>query len=414
MTVYEQIIPCTPTTPTPVRNVDVPPMGTPEVVDDGEKITVAIEHLISVEGPIAVDTERASSFRYTNDAYLVQIKRGTGNIILLDPVALSGKIGRLAQAIDGPQWILHSAAQDITAMSALGISPRSLYDTEVAAEIIGDPQIGLAALVENALGVHLAKEHSAVNWSSRPLPIDWLNYAAIDVEYLAALQEKQIERLVKYHRLEWAKQEFEHIRLLPPKAKKADPWRKLKYASSVETGRGRQVLKNLYEARDTLAKERDLSAHLILSPQAIVSAAIHIPKSQRQIGRLPEFRSKTAKRRLKLWWRHIEKAYNTAPELYPPSTAPKLPGELPKPRSWRTFNAAGAARLELLKAAVNAAADEARINPPRLLENKIMRRISWDGVRNISIKTVGDKITSLGARPWQVELLAPLVAEIWK
>lgn len=391
--------------------VTEPAGGTPPVVDTVEILENAICNLEKACGPIAVDTERAAGFRYGNDAYLVQIKRGSAPIVLLDPQALAGKLGGLAQVLDGPEWILHAADQDLPCLGMLGFSTQKIFDTSVAAQLLGDAHFGLGAVVEKELGIILAKEHSAADWSFRPLPIDWLNYAALDVEFLAELRTTQTKKLQEIGRWEWAIQEFEHLRLAPPPAKKADPWRKIKKASLIETGIGRQMLKSLYEARDSIARDLDISPSRILSPQALLAVAMACPRTRGALANLPEFKNKGARRRLSAWWRAVEKALKVPPDKQPPKQAPRLPGELPKPRSWNSANPKAANRLELVKVALQVVSEETGITEIRLLESKVQRRLAWDGFKKLQITTIEDRLHQLGARPWQVALIAkPLLA----
>ena len=109
------------------------------------------------------------------------------------------------------EWILHAASQDLPCLSELGMWPDRLFDTELAARLAGLPRVGLAAVIEQLLGFGLAKEHSAADWSTRPLPEPWLRYAALDVEVLTELREELIELLEADGKLEFAEQEFAAI-----------------------------------------------------------------------------------------------------------------------------------------------------------------------------------------------------------
>ena len=139
------------------------------------------------EGPVAIDAERASGYRYGQRAYLVQVRREGAGTWLIDPVGCPD-LTPLDEAIGAAEWILHAATQDLACLAEVGLRPRQLFDTELAARILGLPRVGLAAVVEHYLGLSLAKEHSAVDWSTRPLPEPWLRYAALDVEVLDELR----------------------------------------------------------------------------------------------------------------------------------------------------------------------------------------------------------------------------------
>src|SRR5690606_18481791 len=113
-------------------------------------------------------------------AYLVQVNRRGAGTFLFDPTELDS-FRPLAEAIAGEEWILHSAGQDLACLEALGLVPERLFDTELASRLLGFERVGLGAIVERLLGIHLRKAHSAADWSTRPLPGPWLEYAALDV-----------------------------------------------------------------------------------------------------------------------------------------------------------------------------------------------------------------------------------------
>ena len=148
--------------------------------------------------------------------------------------------------------MLHAASQDLPGLVSRAGAPR-LFDTELAARLLGMPRVGLAAVVAENLGLGLAKEHSAVDWSTRPLPGAWLRYAALDVEVLVELREVLAERLATPGRLEWARQEFEPVRTAPPPPPRVDPWRRTSGLHAVRSARGLAVARALWHARDGLA-----------------------------------------------------------------------------------------------------------------------------------------------------------------
>ena len=151
-----------------------------EVIADVEGAERAAERLMAGEGPVAVDVERASGFRYTQRAYLIQVYRRGGGLYLFDPPAI-GDFSSLQIAIGDEEWVLHAASQDLPSLHEAGLRPSRIFDTELASRLLGKERVGLGAVVEDALGITLAKAHSAADWSTRPLPESWLEYAALDV-----------------------------------------------------------------------------------------------------------------------------------------------------------------------------------------------------------------------------------------
>ena len=161
--------------------------GLPVVVSTPEAPREAIDALVAGDGPVAVDAERASGFKYGQRAYLVQFYRRGGGTWLIDPIGFDD-LSPLAEALSETTWILHAASQDLPCMREVGLVPARIFDTELAARLLGRDRVGLGPLVESELGLHLAKGHGAADWSRRPLPDDWLRYAALDVEVLVDLQ----------------------------------------------------------------------------------------------------------------------------------------------------------------------------------------------------------------------------------
>ena len=155
-------------------------------------------------GPVAVDAERASGYRYGQRAYLVQLRREGAGTALIDPVACPDLSG-LGEALSGVEWVLHAATQDLPCLREIGMVPTRLFDTELAGRLAGFPRVGLGAMVEGVLGFVLEKGHSAVDWSTRPLPEPWLRYAALDVELLVDLRDALEKELDRQGKLEWAR-----------------------------------------------------------------------------------------------------------------------------------------------------------------------------------------------------------------
>ncbi|WP_250448502.1 ribonuclease D, partial [Actinotalea sp. C106] len=230
---------------TPLRE---PRDGVPTVVDSPEALAAAVDRLRSASGPVAVDAERASGYRYGQRTFLVQMRREGAGTVLIDPVPLPD-LSPVNEALGDAEWVLHAASQDLPGLSEQKLRPAAVFDTELAARLLGLPRVGLAAVVAEILGLGLAKEHSAVDWSTRPLPRDWLLYAALDVEVLLDLRRELGDRLVAAGKDEWARQEFEAVRLAPPPPPRVDPWRRTSGLHAIREPRRLAVVRALWEAR---------------------------------------------------------------------------------------------------------------------------------------------------------------------
>ena len=169
-----------------------PSAGIPPLVISQSGLAEVISELLKGSGPIAVDAERASGYKYSARAYLIQIKRNGGGLHLLDPIAIgtTDLWKEMSDSFQDEEWIIHASTQDLPCLRELGINPTKIFDTELGGRIAGCERVGLGPLTESLLEVQLAKEHSAVDWSIRPLREEWLNYAALDVELLVELRDE--------------------------------------------------------------------------------------------------------------------------------------------------------------------------------------------------------------------------------
>ena len=413
---HPRAVPVPGTTDSPIAPADVvaytrPRDGLPPVTDSPAALQHAVQALASGSGPVAVDAERASGFRYGQDAYLIQLRRAGSGTVLIDPLR-AGPLNGLARVLDGPEWILHAADQDLPCLAELGLAPRSLFDTELAARLLGRSHIGLGAVVEETLGLRLAKDHAAADWSIRPLPVSWLVYAALDVELLAELREALSAELAAAGKAQWAAQEFEFERTRPPRPAKVDPWRRTPRAGrAVRSRRSLAVLRELWTAREELAADLDRTPSKVLSHHALIAAAVTRPTSRRKLAALKEFSSRQARQHQELWWKAIDRAMSLPEDELPPVHAPLPDGDLPQPRSWGRHHAEAARILEVVRVTVRSRAEELRLPQELLLSPDAQRHLAWDlgrarqsGLRvDTGSRALAGRLAALEARPWQIE-----------
>ena len=394
--------------------------GLPAVTASPEALLEAVRLLDAGEGPVSVDAERASGFRYGQDAYLVQLRRAGSGTVLIDPVTV-GPTDALGEVLDGPEWILHAADQDLPCLADLGLRPARLFDTELAARMLGRDHVGLGAVVQETLGLRLAKDHAAADWSTRPLPRTWLTYAALDVELLADLRQALGDELAHAGKDEWAAQEFEHERTRPARPAKVDPWRKTPRAGkAVRSPRSLAVLREVWTAREQLARELDLTPSKVLSHQAVVAAAVARPTSRRQLASLKEFSSRQARLHQEVWWSAVSHALALPDSELPSPHAPLAPGELPQPRSWARRHPQAAITLEEVRSAVREHGRAVRVPQEILLSPDAQRHLAWDigeaqasgRALNVSPAALSSRLRELGARPWQIEQLASPLSRV--
>jgi ribonuclease D len=377
--------------------------GLPPVVDTEAALEEVVATFAAGTGPVAIDAERASGYRYSARAYLVQLRREGSGTALIDPIAFDG-LDALNDALRGTEWILHAATQDLPCLAEVGLRPTALFDTELAGRLLGYPRVGLATLVETVVGRSLRKEHSAVDWSTRPLPEPWLEYAALDVEALIELRERLGAELEETGKAEWARQEFEHLVNSTPSGPRQDPWRR---TSGMHRARGRRALaavRELWQTRDAIATRRDVTPGRIIPDAAIVEAANALPRDKPGLLGLKGFRGRGAERYASQWIEALRRARGLAEEELPPIAA-RYDGP-PPPRAWAERDPVAAARLAKARVGMKALADQHHLPVENLLTPDYVRRLMWepppaDG--NLD-ERVSARLAELGARPWQIEL----------
>ncbi|MGW1892820.1 HRDC domain-containing protein [Streptomyces sp. NPDC002004] len=382
--------------------------GIPPVVADEAALAEVVAAFAAGTGPVAVDAERASGYRYGQRAYLVQLRREGAGTALIDPVACPDLSG-LGEALAGVEWVLHAATQDLPCLREIGMVPTRIFDTELAGRLAGFPRVGLGAMVENVLGYVLEKGHSAVDWSTRPLPEPWLRYAALDVELLVDLRDALEKELDRQGKLEWARQEFDAIASAPPAPPRKDPWRRTSGMHKVRRRRQMAVVRELWQARDRIAQRRDVSPGKVLGDAAIVEAALSMPPNVQALAGLSGFGQRMGRRQLEQWQAAVDRAKGlTDAELPQPGQPVTGP---PPPRAWADKDPAAAARLSAARAAVSSLAERLSMPQENLVSPDTVRRVCWEPPADPSVEAVTAAMQGLGARPWQVEQVAPVLAD---
>lgn len=394
-----------------------PSAGTPEIIDTEESFREAIEQLSKGSGPFAVDAERASGFRYSARAYLIQIKRIDGGLHLIDPIPFGPGhqlFSDLNDLLNTDEVILHASTQDLPCLRELGINPTKLFDTELAGRIAGLPRVGLGPLLESIMGVLLAKEHSAADWSARPLPKEWLTYAALDVELLVELRNHMYAILEDAKKLPWAIEEFASILNAPPAPPRVDPWRRTSGMHKIKRRDQLAVIKSLWIARDAVAAKNDIAAGKLLNDSAIVELAIAVPTNKKEFEKCLRPLGLRARwlENLQLWLDSIAAAVALPEEQWP--TMRTNADTLPPIKLWRDKFPEKFAPLSHARAAIELIAQENQIPVENLITPEHIRRVCWKppigATTTLSVSEVEKALTELGARKWQIELVAPALA----
>jgi ribonuclease D len=394
-----------------------PSAGTPEIIDTEEAFRKAIDQLAKGSGPFAVDAERASGFRYSARAYLIQIKRIDGGLHLIDPIPFGPGhqlFSELNELLNTDEVILHASTQDLPCLRELGINPAELFDTELAGRIAGLPRVGLGPLLESIMGVLLAKEHSAADWSARPLPKEWLTYAALDVELLVELRNHMYKLLEDAKKLPWAVEEFASILNAPPAPPRVDPWRRTSGMHKIKRRDQLAVIKSLWIARDAVAAKNDIAAGKLLNDSAIVELAIAVPTNKKEFEKCLRPLGLRARwlENLQLWLDSIAAAVALPEDQWPAMRTNA--DTLPPIKLWRDKFPEKFAPLSHARAAIELIAQENQIPVENLVTPEHIRRVCWKppigATATLSVSEVEKALTELGARQWQIDLVAPALA----
>lgn len=404
--------------------LDSPRDGLPVVVDTDEALQACREALVAGHGPLAVDAERAQGFRYSAKSYLFQFRRDGAGSFIVDPLAFEQGTGvaqlkDFGDALADAEWIIHAASQDLPCLVEAQMVPTRIFDTELAGRLLGLPRVGLGAMIEHYFGLRLLKEHSAADWSRRPLPDEWVNYAALDVELLVELRDRLAEELEAAGKLEWAEQEFEHLvrHCTDEAAPRPERWRRTNGMHQVRTPLGLAVVRELWTVRDELAQRLDKAPGKLVQDAAICELAAlaattkptHVPTKD-ELRQVNGFKRRTARQYENNWLAALARVEGLGSKQYPPLHA--TPDGLPPPRNWERRFPEAFARWNRVRPRTQEMAQELGIAPENLVSPDALRRIAFEPPAPLDEASVDARLTELGARRWQRERLVPVLADL--
>ena len=248
----------------------------------------ALMRRVGRESPVAMDTEAASFHRFVDRIYLIQLSTSRETAII-DPLTVDDMTALGAMLADlAIEVVFHDADYDLRILDRdYAFHARRLFDTRVAAQLLGEPGVGLAALLEKHVGVTLDKKYQRADWSRRPLPPEMLEYAATDTSYLLTLRERLRAELAARGRLSWAEEEFarlEGVRWNPVEAN-GSAYLRLKGARALSR-RGLAVLRELVPWREAIAAELDRASFRVVSNDALLALSAAPPRSAEELSRL--------------------------------------------------------------------------------------------------------------------------------
>ena len=378
--------------------------GVPDVIVDAVALQEYADRLAQGRGPLALDAERASGYRYSQRAYLIQLRRDGAGAALIDPIAVPD-LAPIQEATQGVEWILHAATQDLSCLAEVGLRPSALFDTELAGRLLGRQRVSLAALVASELGLGLEKGHGATDWSARPLSAAQLRYAVLDVEMLVELRNVMEAELEAAGKWEYARQEFESLLSFAPRDRGEDAWRRTSGIHRIRKPRDLAAVRALWTTRDEIGRQRDIAVGRILPDSSIVAAVQGHPDSIEALGNLKEFHGRGAQRYLQRWWAALQSAAALPIDQLPLAATPS--GGPPQPRVWAERDPVAFARLEAARALVSGLSEKLAIPVENLLTPEVVRRVCWSPPAPLTPESLNATLLGSGARQWQVDLLVP-------
>ena len=381
-------------------------------------IKQAADRLAQGTGWCAVDTERASGFRYHNRVCLLQIRRAGAGTMLIDvesdPQATTDFIGRV---LADTGWVVHAASTDLPYLEQLRLRPPQLFDTELAGRFLGFHRVNLAAMVEHYLGVRLRKNHGGEDWSRRPIPSEWLDYAALDVEYLLPLADAMRSELTQQHpKDEWVAEECDYLtRVYRGYSPTPKSWEDLKGVHGLRTSKQLQVARWLWRVREKLARASDMAVSRLLPDKALVALATELPTTVPKVMRTPGYPPRL-RRKARYWANQVDKALRTAQDRWPePFPIPTYRDTPPSRYTWSRYYPESFPKLTMVREELARVATQVEIPVENMIQSSDTNEIVW---RSQELKEVtGDTellelLQRLQIRPWQQKLCLPIFTSI--
>jgi len=395
-----------------------PRHGVPEVISNESDFEKLIAQLLNGRGPLAIDAERASGYRYSQRAYLIQIYRENGGLHLIDPIPLkdSKLWEKFNKEFSSYEWVIHASTQDLPCLIDVGLKPELLFDTELGARIAGCERVGLGPLAESLLELQLAKEHSAVDWSIRPLRPEWITYAALDVDILLDIRNAVENLLTEQNKLEWAKQDFASIlknyqNYVFTDEAKPERWRRTSGMHKVRDRLTMAIVRDFWFSRDELAREIDLAPGRVLGDEAIIELATKRPDNLEAVAKVIGRRTRLEAPPFNRWLNVLNNALKTPHDQQPELRVASQ--SLPPIKIWKDRNPLGYARLTHARAALIELSTQIQIPTENLVTPELVRRICWQEppASNSEYQDfVIEQLNKTGARPWQIELVTPAIS----
>lgn len=345
-------------------------------------------------GLFAADTEAAGYHRYRDTICLIQVstRERTWVIDVLELTELDPLRAPLVE--QGTEVVFHDADYDLRLLHRdFGLDVRGLFDTKIAAELLGEPGLGLASLLERHVGLTIPKKYQRADWARRPLPDDMIEYAAEDTRHLPVLRDALAEELERKGRLHWAEEEFRLRERTVWEDDPADDAFRVKGSRDLDR-RQLAALRELFEWRESVAEERDQAPFRIVSNNELVTVARALPRARPEI-----VAAGLSEGNARRWGRDLLEAVRRASDLAESELPEKAKRGRREPHDPEIDE-----RVERMRKARDLAATEYELDRGLLLPRHMMETIARvnpasvaelhgiDGLRNWQIEVVGERV----------------------
>jgi ribonuclease D len=347
---------------------------------------------LAVAPELALDTEGDSLHHYPERLSLIQIGVPSGEVWLVDPLALSDLAPLASLFVGGPTLVLHAGDNDLVHLKRrYGLSFDSVFDTAIAGRFLGGRALGLDVLLDSYLGVTLPPSRQKDDWSERPLSPSQVAYAAADVQHLFALKAKLVEELEKIGRLSWVQEECAALAAQPAPERPVDPdaWLGVKGGRDLPP-RGMAILRELWALREQLARSADRPPFKVLNEETLLRVAQAAPREAAALSLIAGITPRVLGR----WGAAILDAVERALAL----DDADLP-VLPRPRR-PSIPGAMSRRIDRLRRWRTVATEQVGLEPGVLLPNRLITAIAEAAPR-----TLEELARVEGVRRWRVDTL---------
>ncbi len=360
-----------------------------QLITDNAGLRPCMAELVSSK-VLALDTEASSFHRYHERICLIQLS-DRERTFLVDPVTVTD-MSPLGEALADPsiEWVIHDADYDLRMLKKMwGYHVTTVFDTMVSAELLNEPELGLAGLLRKYFGLTLDKKFQKADWGKRPLPADMLAYAAMDTTHLIALRDILAADLERTGRMHWADEEFKALVHIPFEIPESEepPFMRMKGAKTLKP-RQLAVLRELFAWRDPIAAKIDRAPFMVLGNDVLLDLSKEPPADVAQLAQRKGVGASTVGRNGHAIMTAIQRGLDIPKDQWP---------RVPRPKRWDRDDEFED-RLKRLKVERDRLTEQNGLRPGIVWANHQLNDIA-----RIRPKDLTELMAIPGVRRWQAE-----------